>query len=106
VPNFTPSVQRVAPAGRKTSKSAAELLKYRCLLHRRFALRAMLSVIITYCRSVPGETDVGRVPLIRMLGNTASHNDHQDSRQKRNETPKPLPGSNLLNSSHLRRRKV
>jgi len=34
-------VQRVAPAGRKTSKSASELLKY-----RRFALRAMLPVAV------------------------------------------------------------
>jgi len=32
-------VQRVAPAARKTSKSASELLKY-----RRVALRAMLTV--------------------------------------------------------------
>ena len=35
------SVQRVAPVGRKTSKSASELLKY-----RRLALRAMLQVTI------------------------------------------------------------
>jgi len=35
------SVQRVTPAGRKNSKSASELLKY-----RRFALRAMLPVAI------------------------------------------------------------
>jgi len=35
MPNFTPSVQRVAPAGRKTSKSASEW---------RLALRAMLPV--------------------------------------------------------------
>jgi len=41
IDNFTPSVQHVAPAGRKTSKSASELLK--C---RRFALRAMLPVTI------------------------------------------------------------
>jgi len=39
VPNFTPSVQRIAPAGRKTSKSASEQTKY-----RRLALRAMLPV--------------------------------------------------------------
>jgi len=40
-PNFTPSVQRVAHAGRKTSKSASESIKY-----RRVALRAMLPVKI------------------------------------------------------------
>ena len=39
-----PSVQHVAPAGRKTSKSASEYLKY-----RRFALRAMLTVNYSYC---------------------------------------------------------
>jgi len=36
-------VQRVTPAGRKTSKSASEKLKYR----RRFALCAMLPVKIS-----------------------------------------------------------
>jgi len=32
VPNFTPSVQRVAPAGRKTSKSAALPLGWPCVV--------------------------------------------------------------------------
>jgi len=41
-PNFTRSVQRVAPAGRKTSKSASDYIKY-----RRLALRAMLPVKIS-----------------------------------------------------------
>jgi len=41
MPNFTPSVQRVAPAGQKTSKSASEKIKY-----RQLALRTMLPVKI------------------------------------------------------------
>jgi len=36
-------VQRVAPAGRKTSKSASEKIKY-----RRHALRAMLPIKMVY----------------------------------------------------------
>jgi len=39
-----PSVQRVAPAGRQTSKSASEQIKY-----RRLALRSMLPVTKHYC---------------------------------------------------------
>ena len=37
IDNFTPSVLRVAPAGRKTSKSASELLKYRHFALHKFA---------------------------------------------------------------------
>jgi len=37
MPNFTPSVQRVAPAGLKTSKSASEYIKYRRLALRNAA---------------------------------------------------------------------
>jgi len=39
MPNLTPSVQRVAPAGRKTSKSVSESIKY-----RQFVLWAILLV--------------------------------------------------------------
>jgi len=42
MPNFTPSVQLVVPAWRKTSKSASEKIKY-----LRFALRAMLPVKVS-----------------------------------------------------------
>jgi len=46
MPNFTPSVQCVAAAVRKTPKSASEQLKY-----WRFALRAMVPVIMAALRS-------------------------------------------------------
>jgi len=41
IDNFTPSVQRVAPVRRKTSKSASELLRY-----QHFVYRTMLTVTI------------------------------------------------------------
>jgi len=63
-----PSVQRVPPAGRKTSKSASEFLKY-----RRFALRPIMPVTIltlTHQFTIPSSSLAACIKVLPVLAST------------------------------------